>query len=436
MPDLYPHQRQELAFLHQHPRALLLSGMGTGKTPVMCARAGEVLSAGGRVLLVTEPGLIAQMMRQADHWLPEGCPRPVEWNGRDTGTAFIITTHTKAQRAVDSFCAFAPTLLIVDEAQIVGRGGEDQGAPIYSALRRISEHSRGALLATASPVRSTHALELLALMEVACLPGVPSREQLAPHIDTREVTTRWGVRTVSEGITDQGLEMLLEPLRSNAIRHTLDQLGAGVVPQLIVREPIVVALTRNEREAYEAANRGEGLQRHHARTKVSRSVGGLTDAVINYLTESEGATHRKKVVFTENFDLLHPLTTALQRRRISLWEITGDMTPKQRDANVAASRRAYDGVLIGTEAIETGLDLQHCSVLVSVIQSWNPERERQREGRLVRIGSQHNVVVHQPIRPDVPLELWKDTKRDMKQQLADRVLKSVPTGVAAGATHA
>ena len=436
MPDLYPHQRAELDFLQTHPRALQLSDVGTGKTPVFITYAAHVMEQDGRVLLVTEKGLICQTMREAEAWLPKGLPRPVEWGPEATESRFAITTHTKAANAVEALCALRPTLLIVDEAQIVRRGGTQPESVTYSALRRISEHSERAVFATASPVSSTHALELLALEEAACLPGVPARAALAPHIVMRDVPNEWGgTRSVPDGITEQGLAMLMEPLRKHAIRHTVHQVGRGALPTLIVREPINVSLTAEEAAAYEAADGSQGLQRYHARTRVSRSARGLVPATVHYLTESEGTTHRKKVIFTENKDVFDPLLQALQRQRVPVWTIDGDMSAKQRDDSVTAWRRAHDGALLGTGAVETGLNLQAGSLLVTVVQSWNPERERQREGRLVRVGSRHSTVVHQVIRPDVTLESWKVAKHERNERIAEQVMAAVRTSHPAGANH-
>ena len=227
--------------------------------------------------------------------------------------------------------------------------------------------------------------------------------------------------------------MLLRALRPNSVRHTVQQVRGGRLPQILSKEPINVPLTATELAAYESADSQIGLQRYHSRTKVSRSAAGLVPAAVRYLTESEGTRHSHSVVFTENMDLFVPLVEELRRRQVPLWTITGEMTPKQRDDSVSHWVRAQRGCLVGTGAVETGLNLQRGSLLVSVVQTWNPERERQREGRLVRIGSDHHTVVHQVIRPEVPLEWWKDAKHERKQQMAQRVLAEVP-GIQLGVT--
>jgi hypothetical protein len=49
-------------------------------------------------------------------------------------------------------------------------------------------------------------------------------------------------------------------------------------------------------------------------------------------------------------------------------------------------------ILLGTEAMSEGLNLQTCGVLINFDMPWNPMRVEQRIGRIDRIGQQHEVV--------------------------------------------
>ncbi|WP_425460868.1 C-terminal helicase domain-containing protein [Lapillicoccus jejuensis] len=59
-------------------------------------------------------------------------------------------------------------------------------------------------------------------------------------------------------------------------------------------------------------------------------------------------------------------------------------------------------LLLGSRVLEYGLNLQFANTLISVGVSYNPARERQREGRLRRIGSPHRTIRHWVVLPDTP----------------------------------
>lgn len=59
-----------------------------------------------------------------------------------------------------------------------------------------------------------------------------------------------------------------------------------------------------------------------------------------------------------------------------------------KDFNNNPDRR----ILIGTEAIQEGLNLQVASILINVDLPWNPSKYFQRIGRIRRINSEHNTV--------------------------------------------
>jgi hypothetical protein len=78
-------------------------------------------------------------------------------------------------------------------------------------------------------------------------------------------------------------------------------------------------------------------------------------------------------------------------------------------------------VLLGSRVLERGLNLQHCRLLISLDPSWNPARERQREGRIRRIGSQHPTYEHIVLLPDTALTGIKMSKLARKANTAAAV---------------
>lgn len=428
MTTLYPHQRAELDFLIATPRALLLSETGTGKTPVLMSYADEALQRDERVLWITETGLVKQAMGEAKIWLSPSSPHPVELQKAKPTDDFAIVPHmTAAKLDRGAFTAFS--LVIVDEAACVGGGGERPEGLTYMGLRQWTGRAQRSVLATATPVGSAHAYDLLALLEVGQIPDIPTRRDLQPHTLTFQIRKRWSTIEVLDGITDDGLDMLIEPTQRAAIRTTVAGTGRAM-PQL-ERHYIDVPLRGTELKAYTEASRLSGLEGHHGRQSVSRSESALIPVAADYISAQMAGGHSKIVAFSDQFDLTEPLIESLGSRRIHVEEVKGSMTARQRELAVERHRQSNAAVLVGTGAVETGLNLQHSSVLVSLVETWNPAREAQREGRIVRIGSPYDVVHHTVIRPLASIELRKQFKHDRKREVAARVLAAIPTTSAA-----
>lgn len=425
MKALYPSQEAELAFLSRTPRALLLSETGTGKTPPLLCYAQATLKAGGSALWVTKKGLQVQLQREADVWLQPDVPRPVPWDKAGPEDRFRLTTHGVLASRGGGLEGWTPQLLIVDEGHKVGGGGVDPNAATYKAILDLSGRAERSVFATATPVGTAHGLDLLALLECAHIPGTPSRAEVMQHVRYRVTRTPWGgSANVIDGITSQGLAMLMAPLSAHAVRSTVHGMAEGM--PALRRSFVDVPLVGEDAWAYAAAWSAGGLRGHRYRETASRSAGSLIPALLKVLSEGEAQGHRHVVVFTERYDLFEPIEAALRASGRDVQTINGDDTPAQRTAALAAHAEASSSVLLGTGAVETGLNIQHASLLVSVVQSWNPAREEQREGRLVRLGSPHTEVRHVVIRPGVALETRKVGKHDRKREVAEWVLAAVP----------
>ena len=425
---LHPHQVAELAFLLRTPRALLLSETGCGKTATLLAYAQSVLDDGGVVVWATTKGLVKQLQSEAQVWLPAPM-QPMPLKADVPMSRFVVATHGEICRRIGSLDWLVPDLLIVDEATAVGCGGIKPTAPTYTAHRLLSRRSGRSVLATATPVGSQHAMDLLALAEVGCIPGPPSRDSIDPHLHRVQIPTAYG-RTWEfiSGISDRGLALMIAPLRAHAIRTTASEIHQSL--PVMVRTTLDVPLSRGDKVLYNAALHEEGLRRHQGQQSVSRSSSALVEATVELLTDGIGSEgHEKIVVFSDYFDLVNPLVEGLEAAGESVIRLDGTMSAKHRDDAVHRHMSTGRHMLVGTSAIEEGLNLQHSSLLVTVVASWSKARELQREGRLLRLGSLHPRVHHVTVRPDVPLEIRKEARLEVKQAIADEVLRAVPSAL-------
>lgn len=73
--------------------------------------------------------------------------------------------------------------------------------------------------------------------------------------------------------------------------------------------------------------------------------------------------------------------------------VTGVLTPEDRRARVDSMSEADQRILVATDCLSEGINLQHLfDVVVHYDLSWNPTRHQQREGRVDRFGQPSKVV--------------------------------------------
>ena len=72
--------------------------------------------------------------------------------------------------------------------------------------------------------------------------------------------------------------------------------------------------------------------------------------------------------------------------------ITGDMSDSEREMAQRTFVKGSAQYLVGTSAIERGLNLQAAEFIVNMDLPWNPAKLLQRVGRVRRIGSKHAAV--------------------------------------------
>lgn len=100
---------------------------------------------------------------------------------------------------------------------------------------------------------------------------------------------------------------------------------------------------------------------------------------------------QQALVFTEFSSVATRLVEALEANGIRAKGFTG-RNPKTRDAARVAFQNGEVDVLVLTSAGTRGLTLHKASVLYHYDLPWTPERIIQRTGRLVRIGSENEMV--------------------------------------------
>lgn len=429
MTRLLPHQEAELAFLDRNQRAFLFSETGTGKTPVLLAYAASVLAAGGRVLWLTEAGLVHQLREEATRWLPAGLPQPEKGSGPVLGTArFVVVSHQWAARNKAALLGARWDLVVADEADVVASGAVDPSSATCDAVRTCVASSARSVLATATPVATTHGLDLYALLEAGKAPGLLPRAAFQARVRYALHGSGYGgTRWVPVALTQEGLTHLKQVVSACSVATRLVDIGRDL-PQ-IRRTIFPVALTAQQKAASDRAQRqATGLERHRLSTRASISPQILGKAALGAIRHLTTKGHTRFIVFAEELATLEGVEQQLVHHGVRYWHITGD-TPTKARARAIQAHRENGGVLLGTRALETGLNLQHVSCLISVVATWSHSREVQREGRIRRLGSPHAVVEHIIITPQAQLEAAKARRLQSKASLLDAVMSAVPSAL-------
>ena len=127
------------------------------------------------------------------------------------------------------------------------------------------------------------------------------------------------------------------------------------------------------------------------------ATAGLDTAVIT------GGSHGAKTTLGTGFDFQQVMSLFSPRS-------------KQRHLTMPRETRELD-VLIGTDVISEGQNLQDCDYLINYDIHWNPVRIIQRFGRIDRIGSTNNEIQLVNFWPDISLDEYINLKERVENRM-------------------
>jgi superfamily II DNA or RNA helicase len=103
--------------------------------------------------------------------------------------------------------------------------------------------------------------------------------------------------------------------------------------------------------------------------------------------------------------------------RVSREEVIAQFTPSQSGARSVSPAQRID-LLITTDLLSEGLNLQEASVIVHLDLPWNPARLDQRVGRALRLGSRHEAVTVYSIAPPASAERMLRIEARLRDKLS------------------
>ena len=286
---------------------------------------------------------------------------------------------------------------------------------------------------------------------VALPPPIPARdESLAVALQTYSLVHQWTssrcaliaalLRRRSRGVALlSAVEAGRRPTRAELSAWTQAESAVQLAfPELVTaNEPADVSLAEfadSIREHDEAVARliaslrsTENPDRYRANALLDIRRRHRGERIIAFCQYAETAGALRSLLATE------PGVAALTARganvaggRISRDDVISQFAPtRQPDVSAASAGRAFPpsdanriDLLITTDLLSEGLNLQEASVIVHLDLPWNPARLEQRVGRARRLGSRHPVVSVYSIAPPAAAERMLRIETRLRDKLA------------------
>ncbi len=435
---LFPYQREGVARFLGAGRLLLADDMGLGKTAQAIASCHALLASGRieRAMVVAPASLKPQWAREwraftdVEFVTVEGPPNERERMYRRRGGGILLVNYEQLLRDLPHVQAFAPELVILDEAQRI-KNWETRTAGV---VKRLQPEWR--LVLTGTPMEN-RLDELSSIME---------------WVDEHALEPRWRLSSWHAIRADGSKEIIgarnLDTLRARLAPAMLRRIRGDVLAQLPPRRDtrIPVALTPLQQDAHDELNlpiaRLAGIAKRRplarpeflklmtllAQQRMTCNALALRDFIATWpmfarsrkrtssLIEALGSPKledlrerlvelvvdqgRKVVVFSQWRRMLQladwTCGDVLERRGLRAVFFTGQESPRRRDENLVAF---HDDpavrVLFATDAGGVGLNLQRAaSCCINLELPWNPAVLEQRVGRIFRLGQDQPVEVY------------------------------------------
>ncbi len=415
---LYPYQAEGALFAARAGRALLGDEMGLGKT-IQAVAAAELFARHfgvQRVLVVCPTSLKHQWKNEFTRFSERdaqvvGGLRPQRQIQYGQESFCKITHYETLARDADLIAAWAPDLVIADEAQRI----KNWNTIAARSLKRIA--SPYALVLTGTPLENR-------LEELISIVQFVDQHRLGPTwrmLDEHQSRDEAG-RVVGYRALDRISQTLAPVLLRRRKAEVLSQLPERVDQQIFVPLTPEQRLHHDENGAVvkrivsrwrktgflsDADQRRLQCALQNMRMACNSTFlldhttdhGHKVDELMAVLDELLQAPEAKAVVFSQWLDTHELIVRRLADRKASRgWghvRFNGRVPSEKRGALVQQFHDDPDcRLFLATDAGATGLNLQHAAaVVVNMDLPWNPAVLEQRIGRVHRLGQSRGVQV-------------------------------------------
>jgi len=410
---LYRYQAEGALFAVRAGRALIGDEMGLGKT-IQAVAAAEILARHfgvSRVLVVCPTSLKYQWQSEISRF--SGRAARVMAGGRaqrqkdfEAEDFCKITNYEKLEPDLDLIAAWAPELVIVDEAQRI----KNWNTIAARALKRID--SPYAVVLTGTPLENKLE-ELISIVqfvdqhrlgptwkllhehqvkdEFGRVTGYTGLEKvgrtLAPVMIRRR---RSEVLTQLPGRTDQNL---LVPM--TGLQMAYHKENADIVAQIVKRWRRTKFLSEMDQRRLTCALQNMRMSCNSTYLLDQETDHGVKADELAALLDGVFVEPDAKAVVFSQWTRTHDIVIRrLEDRGIGYVSFHGGVPAEKRPALVERFRDDPGcRVFLSTDAGAAGLNLQHASTLVNMDLPWNPALLEQRIGRIHRMGQKRPVQI-------------------------------------------
>ena len=410
---LYPYQAEGALFAVRAGRALIGDEMGLGKT-IQAIAATEILTRHfgvSRVLVVCPTSLKYQWQSEISRF--SGRAARVMAGGRaqrqkdfSADDFCKITNYEKLKPDLDLIAAWAPELVIVDEAQRI----KNWNTIAARALKRVD--SPYALVLTGTPLENK-------LEELISIVQFVDQHRLGPTwklLHEHQVKDEFGRVTGYTGLEKIGLTLapilirrrrsevltqlpsrtdqnLLVPMTEMQLVHHRE--NADIVAQIVKRWRRTKFLSDKDQRRLTCALQNMRMSCNSTYLLDQETDHGVKADELAALLDGVFVQPDAKAVVFSQWTRTHDIVIRrLEDRGIGYVSFHGGVPSERRPALVERFRADPDcRVFLSTDAGAAGLNLQHASTLVNMDLPWNPALLEQRIGRIHRMGQKRPVQV-------------------------------------------
>ena len=410
------------ALFEMDGKALLADEVGLGKTIEvgMILKEMHYRETSGSVLILTP----AQLAKQWQGELREKfglefvCNYDDEFQGFDAHDRIIASIDTaKSDRHRATVLARDWDVLVMDEAHYVKNEDTDR----YELIDKLTYNY--AFFLTATPIQN----ELTDLYNIVSLlrPGL---------FGSRDTFHHYFVDNGQETLVNR--DELQRRLGQVMIRNRREDTDIDFTDRIIdtrtfepsaAEKDLYNAVTDYVQEAY-SQDRGQKLVLMLLQKEVVSSPAALKQTVLKQLNENNELTHKSEleelvekigaidtvtkeerlfdiveeardhvemgrvIVFTQFRPTQRRVLDALEKQGYTTHAFHGGHSSEEKE-EIVNRFREDGGVLVSTDAMNEGRNLQFCNIMVNYDLPWNPMKVEQRIGRIHRIGQKRKVYV-------------------------------------------
>jgi len=283
---------------------------------------------------------------------------------------------------------------------------------VRSGLLKRFESSVCAFAKTAGKMADGHDLFLKAL-ERGYILRTREMEEWA-NIDTDEEWDLLLQATEQEPAEGYEIEALRQAVGSDRdiLRHFAERAAAVTARTCPKLAELKRALREILRKAHEDGTDEEDI-REKRKVAIFSYFADTADWIEDYLRQAVESGKR----LAEYRGRIVSVAGQESRRGVSREDAVFGFVPLSSEAPPGRDRDQYD-ILITTDVLAEGVNLQQCRNIINYDLPWNPMRLVQRHGRIDRIGSPHSDVYLLCFFPDKRLDALLDLERRIRRKLA------------------